>query len=268
MDFKQMATAQQQDPDILKQQTSSLSLTLKACPIPMSDGKVICDMSTDIPCPIVPWSYQRQFFDSLHSLSHDWVRAIQRLITSCFNWPNINFDVQKWARSYIQCQQSKIHCHTVTPLSSFATPNIQFKQVHLDLVHPLPPSQGYPYLVTFIDWFTCWPKAIPIPDSTAPTVARAFVSGWIIHFGVPLTVTTDHGCQFQSTLWKELMEPLGTTQLRTSVIDNIIWLIKTKLHCNVGIKFKNCDAFPSQYVYPTFTITNDLLQFWHEETTW
>ena len=58
LDFKQMATAQQQDPDILKLQTSSSSLTLKACPIPMSDGKIICDMSTGVPRPIVPSSYR------------------------------------------------------------------------------------------------------------------------------------------------------------------------------------------------------------------
>ena len=85
VDFKQMAAAQQQDPDILKLQTSLSSLTLKACPIPMSYGKIICDMSTGVPRPIVPSLYRRQVFDSLHS--HPGVRATQRLITSHFVWP-------------------------------------------------------------------------------------------------------------------------------------------------------------------------------------
>ena len=146
-----MAAAQQKDPDILKLQTSSSSLTLKACPIPMSDGKIICDMSTGVPRMIVPSLYRRQVFDSLHSLSHPGVRATQRLITSCFAWPNINSDVRKWARSYIQCQRSKIHRHTITPLSTFATPDNRFEQVDLNFVGPLPPSQGYTYLVTVID---------------------------------------------------------------------------------------------------------------------
>lgn len=39
---------------------------------------------------------------------------------------------------------------------------------------------------------------------TAKTVASAFVSGWIAHFGVPSTVTIDHGCQFESSLWDQL----------------------------------------------------------------
>ena len=117
----------------------------------MSHGKIICDMSTGIPRPIVPSSYRRQVFDSLHSLSHPGIRATQRLITSRFVWPNINSDVRKWARSCIQCQRSKIHRHTVTPPSTFATPDNRFERVHLDLVGPLAPSQGYAYLVTIID---------------------------------------------------------------------------------------------------------------------
>ena len=230
LDFKQMAAAQQQDPDILKLQTSSSSLTLKACPIHMSDGKIICDMSTGVPHPIVLSLYRQQVFDSLHSLSHPGVRTTQQLITSHFACPNINSDVRKWPKSSIQSQISKIHHHTITPLSKFATPNNQFEKVHLDLVGPLPPSQGYIYLVTVIDRLTHWPEAFPIPDSTAPTVARAFVSKWILGFGVPSTITTDRGCQFESTLWKELMKLLGTMRLRTTAYQPIANGIVERFH--------------------------------------
>ena len=135
-----MATAQQQDPDVLKLQNSPSSLTLKSCTISLSDGKIICDLSTGVPHPIVPSSYRRQVFDSLHSLSYLGVRATQQLITSRFSWPSINSDVWNWARACIQCQKSKIHHHTVTLLLTFATPDNRFDQVHIDLVGPLPPS--------------------------------------------------------------------------------------------------------------------------------
>ena len=105
-----------------------------------------------------------------------------------------------------------MHRHAATPLSTFATPDAHFDQVHIDLVGPLPPS----CTSSCVDHFTRWPEAIPITDSTAETVARAFVKTWIARFGVPSTVTTDRGRQFGSNLWREFSNLLGTKHLRTT----------------------------------------------------
>ena len=51
---------------------------------------------------------------------------------------------------------------------------------------------------------------------TADTVAHAFINYWISRFGVPSTVTTDRGQQFESTLWQRLMELLGYKRIRTT----------------------------------------------------
>ena len=128
----------------------------------------------------------------------------------------MNADVRRWARSCLQCQRAKVHRHTTTPLGTFNTPDVRFDHVHIDLVGPLPTSQGCTYLLTSVDRFTRWPEAIPIPDSTAATVAQAFINGWVSRFGVPSTITTDRGQQFESTLWKHLMQLLGTHRIRTT----------------------------------------------------
>ena len=88
--------------------------------------------------------------------------------------------------------------------------------MHTDIVGPLPPSDGQTYMLTCIDRFTREPEAIPLPDITAETVARVFISRWVANFGVPSIVTTDRDRQFESSLFQSLTEMFGCKCIRTT----------------------------------------------------
>ena len=79
-----------------------------------------------------------------------------------------------------------------------------FSALHVDLIGPLPVSEGMSYFFKVVDRFTHWPEAIPIPDSKTETCARALIRHWIARFGTPTDITSDRGAQFTSDLWKEL----------------------------------------------------------------
>ena len=205
-----MATAQTNDPELKEYLVStSSSLDLKPVPLPFSDSTIICDVSNGMLRPFVPTPFCRKVFDVLHGLSHPGIRASHKLIASRYVWPCMYRDIKNWTRTCVACQSSKIQPHTVTPLSSFSTSDNRFSKLHLDLVGPLPVSQGYTYLLTIIDRFTRWPEAVPFREITAEEVAKAFIANWISRFGVPATVTTDQGRQFESILWADLFKIIG-----------------------------------------------------------
>ncbi|XP_014215086.1 uncharacterized protein LOC106644199 [Copidosoma floridanum] len=54
----------------------------------------------------------------------------------------------------------------------------------------MPLAQGMQYCLTIIDRFTRWPTAIPLPNITAATIAKALYTNWIVNFGTPLSLGT------------------------------------------------------------------------------
>ncbi len=106
-----------------------------------------------------------ELFNSLHGMSHPGIRATQRLVNSRYVWPSMNLDVRRWARSCPRCQRSKIHRHSTTPLAHPTSVSTEYSLVHC--LHPMGVSTFWHVLIVLHDG--------PVPDSTADTVARAFI---------------------------------------------------------------------------------------------
>ena len=116
-------------------------------------------------------------------------------------------------------------------------------QVHIDLVGPLPPSNGYTYLLTCVDRYTRWPEAVPLTDITAETVAKAFITTWVARFGTPSAVTTDRGRQFESHLWRSFTQLLGTRHLCTTASHPCANGLVERLHRQLKAALK---SYPQQ----------------------
>ncbi|KFD64266.1 hypothetical protein M514_23550 [Trichuris suis] len=213
IDFNKMAAAQENDPELRDLMTSNTSLQFQPCSLMPCQNPLMCDTSTGRPRPFVPTAFRRDVFGLLHSGTHPGIRATQKLIAERCVWPKMNANVRQWVRTCITCQKYKIQRHTISPLSKFLKPDARFDKVHLDIVGPLPQSNGCKYILTCIDRYTRWPEALPLPDVTAATVAKAFVKDWISRYGVPSALTTDRGTQFESELWRELMHVIGCERI-------------------------------------------------------
>lgn len=216
LDYFSIAEAQRVDDDLqlLRRPGSKIILEKVAC----GPQKVLvwCDVSSGRPRPVIPEVWRRRVFDTLHGLSHPSIRTTRRLITDKFVWNGIKKQVGLWAKTCIACQTSKIQRHIKSPLQTFEIPNKRFDHINVDLVGPLPLSQGHTYLLTIVDRFTRWPEAIPLRDITTITCARALIAHWITRFGVPSVMSSDRGPQFTSDLWASVAELFGTKHHRTT----------------------------------------------------
>ena len=90
-------------------------------------------------------------------------------------------DVKRWCNERVQCQQHKISHHTRPPIMRFPTGN-RFETLHLDIVSPLPLSEGKSYKMTMMDRKTRWPEAVPLSNISASNVAKQLVQTWISRY--------------------------------------------------------------------------------------
>ena len=203
IDYQELAVAQDEDPDVQAYRTAITNLKVQDVPFSNGSFSMLCDVSTGSARPIVPEAWRWQVFDTVHSLSHPGARVTRRLVSSKFVWHGLNKQVTYSSKTCLNCQRSKIQTHTKAPLQQFEPMTKRFNHVHIDLVGPLPESQGFKYLLTVVDRFTRWPKALPVKDIETRTIPRAYVHHWVSRFGVPSLMTSDRGPQFISDLWAQ-----------------------------------------------------------------
>lgn len=217
IDYSALAKAQQEDNELLAYvNDASSSLKLQLVDVPGEAIQLYCDVSRGQPRPFLPSAFRRQAFNTVHELSHPGVRPTFRLVSQRFVWPGMQKDCREWVRSCLKCQRSKITHHVQAPIGDFPDTTARFAHVHLDVVGPLPPSNGQRYLLTMIDRYTRWPEAVPVDNITADTLASAFASTWLARFGCPLHITTDRGRQFESDLFAQLAKFCGYTHHKTT----------------------------------------------------
>ena len=142
-------------------------------------------MSHSRPRPAVPIQLRRPIFQELHSLGHTGVKATVKLVRQRYYWPDLSKQVRQWTRECVDYQHSKVVRHTQPPAQQILMPSARFEHIHVDVVGPMPSSQGYTHLFTIVDKFSRWPEVIPIANTPAGALCMALLHGWVARHGLP-----------------------------------------------------------------------------------
>ena len=103
--------------------------------------------------------------------------------------------------------------------------------MNLNLVGPLPPSQGFRYLLTCIDRNTRWFEVAELVNINATTVVSSFVKNWISRYGVPVTMVKDRGTHFTGDVWSRMCSQLQILHRTTTSYYPEANRIVEHLHC-------------------------------------
>lgn len=108
---------------------------------------------------------------------HQEAKRTRDLMKLNYFWPNMDRDVEKYVRQCESCAKFKGGRHPTAPLGELPETTSPFEMTSIDICGPYPETKkGNRYLLTFIDHFSRYSEAIPIPRQDAPTVARALVT--------------------------------------------------------------------------------------------
>ena len=176
----------------------------------VGDLSLLGDASTGTFRPLGLLELRRQVFDHLHGGTHPGMRTTRRFTASRYIRPKLANKVTTWACECQHCQRTKVNHHIQVRPENIPIPTGWFSHIHMDLVGPLPESQGFAYLFTVVTGHPAGQRQkVPIKTVTTNNCASALFQGWVSRFGIPAIITLDSGPQFTSSLWAALFRLLN-----------------------------------------------------------
>lgn len=169
---------------------------------------------------VVPGGLREGVLKAMHGAAgsgHFGVRKTLHRLRQSFYWGRCRRDVEDFCRRCDSCTARKGPSgRSHAPLQQFPV-GAPMERVAVDVVGPLPRSdKGNRYVLSAIDYFTKWPEGYALPDQEAETVVDALLEGMFSRFGVPETIHSHQGRNFESRVFSSMCDRLGARKTRTT----------------------------------------------------
>ena len=150
---EKLAQAQQECPDVKLHKEGKGPSNVKMQEVLVSNIPLYCEISVPgNPRPLVPSSCRDIIVNLLHHQDHAGQKETVSRVAKDYYWPALRKNVEDFVKTCHPCQSTN-QTPTIDPgVSRFPVPDQRFSFIHVDVVGPLPPSEGMRFLLGVAIW--------------------------------------------------------------------------------------------------------------------
>jgi hypothetical protein len=133
-------------------------------------------------------------------------------------WPKMRTTVEDYVKSCLACQRTKPDRQKPAGLlHPLPVASKRWLSVTMDFMVDLPPCKGFDSIMVVVDHFTKMSHFIPCTKNiTAKETAALFTDRVTRYHGLPDTIISDCGTQFDNDFWTNYWKQLGVTATLSS----------------------------------------------------
>jgi hypothetical protein len=155
----------------------------------------------------VPNSMVNSLFKHYHNSSlgghFNGLRTYDRL-RALYTWPKMGQDIFKRCESCHSCIFTRPRHPDTRVIMSSSPPTRPFERLSVDLIKFPRSKLGNEYAVVFIDFFTRWTEAMPVPDKRATNIISVMKEYILARHGIPNYLLSDEGSEVLNQLVAEV----------------------------------------------------------------
>lgn len=169
----------------------------------------------DVSQVVVPTALRNEVLYQLHNkMGHLGIDRTQDLVRSRFYFPRMSTFISDYVTACDRCIRRKSP-EQRAPMAKLESSG-PLDLLCIDFLSLETSKGGYSNILVMTDHFTRYSQAIPTKDQKASTTAKALISSFVNHYGMPTRLHSDQGANFESKTIQQLCQIMGIKKTHTT----------------------------------------------------
>ena len=167
---------------------------------------------------VVPTDLISVILESCHDkFGHFGVYKTYSTIRLRFFWKDMFRLVKKYVISCVECQRRKVGPHKSTGLyMPIPVATRVFETFSIDLLGPVPESDGYKYCLCMVDQLSHMLLIEPLKETSGDTILEVMKNRVFLKFGFPVRIIADRGLNVSGQFAYDFYQRFGVELVRTT----------------------------------------------------